>query len=184
MRTFGPQHFSIALLAAALAAAPLAAQQSARVDNVTPTARIIPARCSDAACGGDFQLAIVAALYPYDDGSIRGPSVLTLVIENRGSAPAPLATLDVAPLARFAVARRAPVAALMPGERTVVEIPLTLDPNGGAPCLSITVSPSIVPTAAQTQVYASGSPASEPSFTSPFTRPLTPPFVSLFGAGM
>lgn len=181
MRTFGPQHFSIAVIAAALAAAPLAAQRSARADDLTPRARIIPARCSDAGCGADYQLAIVAALYPYDDGSIRGPSVLTLVIENRGSAPAPLATLDVAPLARFAVARRAPVAALMPGERTVVEIPLTLDANGGAPCLSITVSPSVMPTAAQTQFYAGG-PVSGPPTVSPSL--VAPPFVSTMDEGL
>jgi hypothetical protein len=122
MRTFGSQHFSSTLLAvatsasllgASLAAAPLAAQSSST--ELTPSARLIPARCTDSACGGNYQLAIVAALYPYDDGSIRGPSVLTLVIENRGSAPAPLAALEVVPVAHFAnaafiSARRAPVA--------------------------------------------------------------------------
>lgn len=174
MRTFGSQHFSSTLLAvatsasllgASLASAPLAAQSSA---ELTPSARLIPARCTDSACGGNYQLAIVAALYPYDDGSIRGPSVLTLVIENRGSAPAPLAALEVAPVAHFAnaafiSARRAPVAALLPGERTVVEIPLTLDANGGAPCLAISVSPSIVPTPAQAQFYAAAPAAPEPA---------------------
>lgn len=182
MRTFGSQHFSTTLLAvaasaslvgASLAAAPLAAQSSSA--ELTPTARLIPARCTDSACGGNYQLAIVAALYPYDDGSIRGPSVLTLVIENRGSAPAPLAALEVAPVAHFAnaafiTARRAPVAALLPGERTVVEIPLTLDANGGAPCLSISVSPSIVPTPAQTQFYAAA-PVMTP-VTTPTAEPV------------
>lgn len=178
MRTFGLQHFSIALVAIAgsLAAAPVAAQQSV---DPAPTARIIPARCTDAACGGDFQLAIVAALYPYYDGTVRGPGVLTLVIENRGRAPAPISALEVAPLARFAsytVARRAPVDALMPGERTVVEIPLELDANGGAPCISITVSPSIVPTPAQRQVFASSTSNVEPPLD-------PPPFVSFIGEG-
>lgn len=188
MRTFGSQHFSSTLLAvaasaslvgAALAAAPLAAQSTT---ELTPTARLIPARCTDSACGGDYQLAIVAALYPYDDGSIRGPSVLTLVIENRGSAPAPLAALEVKPVAHFAnaafiTARRAPVASLLPGERTVVEIPLTLDANGGAPCLAISVAPSIVPTPAQTQLYAAAPPAPEPA-------PFMPPFVSFVDYGL
>src|SRR5690242_608250 len=163
MRTFGRQHSSFTLaiaFAGSLAAgslvtaAPLAAQQGAVGAS---SALVIPTRCTDAACGGDFQLAIVAALYPYYDGSVRGPGVLTLVIENRGRAPAPISTLAVAPLARFAsytVARQARVDALMPGERTVVEIPLQLDANGGAPCISISVSPSIVPTPAQTQFYA------------------------------
>jgi len=181
MRTFGRQHFSIALafagtLAAPVAATPLAAQQSA--DPVpAPSALLIPARCTDSACGGDFQLAIVAALYPYDDGTVRGPGVLTLVIENRGRAPAPLSMLEVAPVTRFAsfgAARRAPVDALMPGERTVVEIPLQLDANGAAPCISISVSPSIVPTPLEAQRYASATSIDEPSFASP-------PFVSFIG---
>lgn len=196
MRTFGSLHSSTIILAAAasLAAAPLAAQSPA---ESAPTARVIPARCVDAACGGNYQLAIVAALYPYDDGSIRGPSVLTLVIENRGATPAPLASLEVAPVAHFTNAaftmtRRAPVAALLPGERTVVEIPLTLDANGGAPCLAISVSPSIIPTPAQTQFYAAapatrGSAASSPGGTSFSTSFATsfdgsfgpPPFVSI-----
>lgn len=203
MRTFGPQHFSTAILATALAvastAAPLGAQQQPSSD-VAPTARFIPARCTDAACGGDFQLAIVAALYPYDDGVTRGPSVLTLVIENRGRAAAPLAALEVAPvtpLASFAVARRAPVAALLPGERTVVEIPLTLDANGGAPCLSITVLPGFAPTTTPMQFYASASTsspasashngvASEPSGGSPAIYPSLdpPPFFSIVDAGL
>lgn len=182
MRTFGSKHFSTAILAAAasvsLAAAPLAAQSSA---PLTPAARIIPARCADAACGGDYQLAIVAALYPYDDGSIRGPSVLTLVIENRGSTVAPLAMLDVAPVshfmnAAFTMTRRAPVAALLPGERTVVEIPLTLDANGGAPCLSISVSPSIAP--ARAQFYAK---APTPA---PVPAAWPTPFASFVGEGL
>lgn len=161
--------------------APLAAQQTA---DGAPTARIIPARCADAACGGDYQLAIVAALYPYDDGTIRGPGVLTLVIENRGSAAAPLTTLEAAPVARlanaaFSVARRAPVAALLPGERTVVEIPLTVGADGAVPCLSISVSPNIVPTPAQTQFYAAG-----PATSSRTTRSsLAPSFASVVGEG-
>lgn len=189
MRTFGLQHSSIALaLAASLAAvslaAPLAAQQRAGKGGdaapvPAPTALVIPAHCTDAGCGGDFQLAIVAALYPYYDGAVRGPGVLTLVIENRGRMPAPLSTLEVAPLARFAsytVARRAPVDALMPGERTVVEIPLQLDANGAAPCISISVSPSIAPTPAQAQRFASSAPADEPSFA-------PPPFVTFVEDG-
>ena len=182
MRTFGLQHFSIALaLAASLGGAPLAAQQSADTTPAAP-ALLIPARCTDAGCGGDFQLAIVATLYPYYDGTVRGPAVLTLVIENRGRMPAPLSTLEVAPVARFAsysVARRAPVAALMPGERTIVEIPLQLDAAGGAPCISISVSPSIVPTSAQAQRLASTLPAAGPSFAGPAFAP--PPFVSFVG---
>jgi len=191
MRTFGSKHFSSTLLAvatsaslvgASLAAAPLAAQSSST--ELTPSARLIPARCTDSACGGNYQLAIVAALYPYDDGSIRGPSVLTLVIENRGLAPAPLAALEVVPVAHFAnaafiSARRAPVAALLPGERTVVEIPLTLDANGGAPCLAFSVSPSIVPTPAQTQRYAAA-----PVAPAPESAPFTPPFVSFVDYGL
>lgn len=176
MRTFGLQHCTTAFFAATLIAAPLAAQRSAAPVEPAPSAHLIPARCSDAACGGDFQLAIVAALYPYDDGLVRGPSVLTLVIENRGSAPAPIATLAVTPVAHFsnasyAVERHAQMDALLPGERTVVQIPLTLDANGGAPCLAFTVSPSINPTLAQKAVYAVSTPTVEPPLS-------PPPFVS------
>jgi hypothetical protein len=181
MRTFGRHHFSIALaFAGSLAAAPLAAAQGA---DPAPTPRFIPARCTGAACGDDVRLAIVAALYPYYDGAVRGPGVLTLVIENRGDAPAPISTLEVAPVTRVAsyasyasytAARRASVDALMPGERTVVQIPLELDANGGAPCISIAVSPSILPTAARTQVFASSARAAEPPLE-------PPPFVSFVG---
>lgn len=183
MRTFGLQHCRTTLFATIITglsvATPLAAQRPDAPAPAAPTAHFIPARCTDALCGADFHLAIVAALYPYDDGVVRGPSVLTLVIENRGTAPAPIATLAVTPVAHFAnasfaVPRNAQVDALQPGERAVVQIPLVLDANGGAPCLAFTVSPSIVPTT-QRQVYAAaGAPAVEPPLS-------PPPFVSFVG---
>jgi hypothetical protein len=190
MRTFRSHHLVIAT-AALLVAAPASAQRPAGHASTpadpAPTARIIPARCDDSACRGDYQLAIVAALYPYDDGTLRGPGVLTLVIENRGPAAAPLATLDVAPVARFAVARHTPVAALLPGERTVVEIPVTVGADGSVPCLAISVGPSISPASAQAQVYAAAAPepAAPPAGRMSFAPPpfAPPPFVSFVDEG-
>jgi hypothetical protein len=162
MRTIGRgfRSLSFALALTAVVAVPAAAQRHVRrarqasTMGDAPTARAIPARCNGDACAEDYELAVVAALFPFDDGLTHGPAVLTLVIENRGTTRAPLAMLDVAPLMRNVAAHHSAVAALEPGERTVVEVPIEMGP-GGAPCIAITVGPSLMPTPTQSLFYAS-----------------------------
>lgn len=162
MRSLAP---TLALVSATLCAvSPLGAQRARQAlrrhhaartaDAYAPTAYTIPTRCSDTTCDdGDVDLAIVAALFPYNDGRIVGPGVITLVVENRGTTRAPLAVVDVTPLTRFASARHTSVGALGPGERTVIEIPVEMGPHG-APCVSISVTP-VVPPAVAPVVFAS-----------------------------
>lgn len=159
MRSIGRgfRTFSLALALTTIAAAPAVAQRHvhrARPVSDAPAARAVPARCNGDACGEDFDLAVVAALFPFDDGLTHGPAVLTLVIENRGTTAAPLATLNVAPLLRNVAAHRSAIAALQPGERAVVEVPIEMGPDG-APCIAVTVAPSLVPAPGQSFFYAS-----------------------------
>lgn len=153
----GFRTFSLALALTTIAAAPAVAQRHVhRASPVgdAPAARVIPARCNGGACDEDYELAVVATLFPFDDGLTHGPAVLTLVIENRGTTAAPLAMLNVAPLMRNVAAHHTAVAALEPGERTVVEVPIEMGPDG-MPCIAITVAPSLTPTPTQSLFYAS-----------------------------
>lgn len=159
MRTIrrGFRSLSLALALTTIAAVPAAAQRHVhrtRTVSDVPTARAIPARCNGDTCGEDYELAVVAALFPYDDGVTHGPAVLTLVIENRGTTAAPLSMLNVAPLMRNVAVHHSAIAALEPGERAVVEVPIEMGPDG-APCIAITVGPSLVPTPTQSLFYAS-----------------------------
>lgn len=156
----GFRSLSLALALTTIAAVPAAAQrhvrrsrQASTVDDA-PAARVIPARCNGDACAEDYELAVVAALFPYDDGLTHGPAVLTLVIENRGTTAAPLSMVNVAPLMRNVAAHHSAISALEPGERTVIEVPIEMGPDG-APCIAITVAPSLVPSPTQSLFYAS-----------------------------
>jgi hypothetical protein len=108
------------------------------------------------ASSSDYSLAIVAALFPYDDGVIRTEDpVLTLVVENRGSAPAPAFSVDVTQRTRLASFSRSPVAMLAPGERAVVQIPLEMTANG-APCVAVTLD--VTRQGPPAQFYAAATP--------------------------
>jgi len=184
MRTFGPSLAAIALGVALVSPSVASAQRNSRRsarDTGTPRTahRTAPRAASTSAnpCSedcGDYALAIVSALLPSDQPGSAAPEFVTLVIENRGTAPAPVSFISVAPRNQLAAARHSTVPALGPGERTTVRLPVETGPDG-TQCISITISPAPVPDPATTQVLASATPA-------PDTEAPTHPTVSDFTA--
>ncbi|HEV2644225.1 MAG TPA: hypothetical protein VGT98_16045 [Candidatus Elarobacter sp.] len=151
-----------ALIVSAVLASPLLAQRHgrrhARRAAHHTSAAMRAARMT--AHASDYSLEIVAALFPYDDGVTRGEPVLTLVVENRGTAPAPVFSVDVTQRTRFASFSRSPMSALAPGERAVVQIPLEMTPFG-APCVAVTLD-TWSRQGPPSQVYAAAPQASAP----------------------
>lgn len=102
----------------------------------------------------DYRLGVVNALFPYNDGTTAGPPLLTLVIENSGTARSPGSIVAVAPRNHLSLVSRLMIPSLAPGERSVVQLPLEIGPDG-APCIAITISPNLTPTLSETLRYAS-----------------------------
>ncbi len=82
------------------------------------------------------------------------PQMVTLVIENQGTAPAPVSFISVAPRNHLAAARHSTIPALAPGERATVQLPVVSGPDG-TQCVSITISPAPARDPATAQVLAS-----------------------------
>lgn len=142
MRTFGLSVGAVAL-AASLAAPSLANAQrnghrSLRRAAVPSAARSTAARCSSDC--GSYSLAVVSALLQVETPGSTSDMV-TLVIENRGTTPAPVSLVSVAPQNHLAAARRSTIPALAPGERATVQLPVETGPDG-TQCISITMAPA------------------------------------------
>ncbi|MGI8509062.1 MAG: hypothetical protein ACR2MQ_07030 [Gemmatimonadaceae bacterium] len=103
----------------------------------------------------DYTLSVVSALFPYDDGRTSGPPLLTLVVQNSGSARSPGSTIAVSPRSHLSLVSRLTIPPLAPGEKSVIQIPLEMGPDG-APCIAITISPGMAPsTLSESLRYAS-----------------------------
>ncbi len=126
MRTFGSQ-LGIVAVVASLAAPSVVAGQRA----------------------DDYSLAVVSALLPAPTAG-ETSDVVTLVIENRGTAPAPASVVSVAPRNHLSLARRSTIPLLVPGQRTTVQLPVEIGPDG-TPCISITITaiPTVDPAIAR-----------------------------------
>lgn len=92
----------------------------------------------------DYNLSVVSALFPYNDGRSMGPPVLTLIVQNSGSVRSPGSTIAVAPRNHLSLVSSLTIPPLAPGEKSVVQIPLQMGPDG-APCIAITISPGMAP---------------------------------------
>lgn len=92
----------------------------------------------------DYTLSVVSALFPYDDGRTIGPPLLTLVVRNSGTVRSPGSTIAVSPRNHLSLVSRLTIPPLAPGEKSVVQIPLEMGPDG-APCIAITISPGMAP---------------------------------------
>lgn len=92
----------------------------------------------------DYTLSVVSALFPYNDGRTMGPPLLTLVVQNSGSVRSPGSTIAVSPRNHLSLVSRLTIPPLAPGEKSVVQIPLEMGPDG-APCIAITISPGMAP---------------------------------------
>ncbi len=79
------------------------------------------------------------------------------MIENRGTAPAPVSFISVAPKNQLAAARHSTIPALAPGERATVQLPVDTGPDG-TQCISITISPAPARDPATAQTLASAAP--------------------------
>ncbi len=113
--------------------------------------------CGQQNCDEDFNVSVVSALFPYDDGRTVGPPLLTLVLQNKGTTRSPGSVVAVAPRNHLSLVSRLTVPPLEPGEKSVVQIPLQMGPDG-APCIAITINPSNVPTAEESIRFASAAP--------------------------
>lgn len=158
MRTLGLSLGAVAL-ATSLAVPSLAHAQrnghrSLRRSAIPGAARSATHPCS-ADCGA-YSLAVVSALLPVETPGSTS-DVATLVIENRGTAPAPVSLISVAPQNHLAAARRSTIPALAPGERATVQLPVETGPNGTR-CISITISPAPANDPATAQFLASAIP--------------------------
>lgn len=102
----------------------------------------------------DYTLSVVSALFPYDDGRTIGPPLLTLVVQNSGSVRSPGSTIAVSPRNHLSLVSRLAIPSLAPGEKSVVQIPLEMGPDG-APCIAITISPGMTPSLGESLRYAS-----------------------------
>lgn len=118
--------------------------------------RIMDCRIED--CSSQADVRVVSALFPYDDGRTVGPQLLTLVLENSGTARSAGSVVVVAPRQHLSLVSQQIVPSLAPGERTVVQIPLQVGPDG-APCIAITINQGISPTLDQSIRYASAASA-------------------------
>lgn len=163
MRTFGPSAGSslaaIALGVALVSPSVLSAQRNSRRSArgiAAPRAASAPAnRCSEDC--DDYSLAIVSALLPIEPSGSAGTEVVTVVIENRGAAPAPVSFISVAPRTHLAAARHTIIPALAPGERATVQLPVATGPDG-TQCISITISPAPARDPVAAQALASVAP--------------------------
>lgn len=97
---------------------------------------------------------VVRALFPYDDGTTTGPPILTLIVRNSGSARSRGSVVAVAPRNHLSMVSRMVVPSLAPGEMSVVQVPLEMGPDG-APCIAITITPSLVPSINESLRFAS-----------------------------
>ena len=168
MRTFGPSLAAIAI-GVALVSPPMASAQrnNRRSSHSTaaPRATSAPANPCSADCG-DYSLAIVSALLPAESSGSESAQVVTLVIENRGTAPAPVSFISVAPKNQLAAARHSTIPALAPGERATVQLPVENGPDG-TQCISITISPAPARDPATVQALASATPNRNSAVTTP-----------------
>jgi hypothetical protein len=123
------------------------AATSDEAGSVTPAASHCRANC------GAYSLAVVSAVLPSETEDASS-DVVTLVIENRGGLSAPVATISVAPRNHLTLARRTTIPALAPGERTTVELPVSMGPDG-TQCISITITPSPVSSPSTARFLAS-----------------------------
>lgn len=179
MRTFGLS-LGAAAIAATLATPSLAAaQRNSRRSSgrlVTPSAASSSMQPCSGSCG-DYSLAVVSALLPAKEAaSASSTAMVTLVIENRGAAPAPASFISVAPRNRLAAARHSTIPPLAPGERFTVQLPVENGPEGTR-CVSITISPAPVQDPATAQFLASSAanpPASAPASASASASALAP----------
>ncbi len=110
----------------------------------------------------DYTLSVVNALFPYNDGTTVGPPVLTLVIENTGTARSPGSVVAVTPRSHLSLVSRVVIPSLAPGERSVVQVPVEMGPDG-APCIAITFAPSTVPTLDEQLRFASANTIGAPT---------------------
>jgi hypothetical protein len=140
MRTF---RFSPAIvLAAASLAVPATAtaQRHARSSARERSAPAATAPAGASAQSGDYTLAVVSALLPTETPGTAS-AVVTLVIENRGTASAPVSVISVAPRNHLSLVSRSTIRQLAPGQRTTVELPVQNGPDG-TECISITITPA------------------------------------------
>ena len=159
MRTFGPSLAAIALGVALVAPSMASAQRNSRRSTrstASPRATRAPASPCSVDCG-DYSLSIASALLPSETSGLAGAQVVTLVIENRGTAPAPVSFISVAPKNQLAAARHSTIPALAPGERATVQLPVEAGPDG-TECISITISPAPARDPATAQTLASATP--------------------------
>lgn len=159
MRTFGPSLAAIALGVALVSPSMASAQRNSR-RSVRGTVVPRPTNASANPCSedcGDYSLSIVSALLPSESPESSGAEFVTVVIENRGTAPAPVSFISVAPRNQLAAARHSTIPALAPGERATVRLPVETGPDG-TQCISITISPAPLRDPATAHVLASATP--------------------------
>ena len=164
MRTFGlglrAPAFSAtvaALAAAALLAPSLASAQRNSRRAARPAATSEATNTASQPCGsdcGNYSLSVVSALLPSETAGATGSDFVTLVIENRGTAPSPASLVSVAPKTRLASSRMSAIPPLAPGERVTVQLPVEIGPDG-TQCVSITIRPAPAQDPARVQVLAS-----------------------------
>lgn len=102
----------------------------------------------------DYSLSVVNALFPYNDGTTVGPPLVTLVVQNSGTSRSPGSSIAVAPRNHLTLVNRVTIPSLAPGERSVIQVPLEIGPDG-ATCIAITITPGEVPTAIESLRFAS-----------------------------
>lgn len=159
MRTFGPSlaaiALGVALVSPSMAFAQRNSRRSARGTVVPRLAEAAANPCSEHC--GDYSLSIVSALLPSESPESSGAEFVTVVIENRGTAPAPVSFISVAPKNQLAAARHSTIPALAPGERATVRLPVETGPDG-TQCISITISPAPLRDPATAHALASATP--------------------------
>jgi hypothetical protein len=137
----------------------MASSRSARGSgNATGQARSAARRCAPQC--GDYSLAVVSALLPAriaGASAAATPELVTLVIENRGTALAPASVISVAPRQHVTLARQTSIPSLAPGERTTIQLPVEAGPDG-AECISMTITPAPVADPATARFLASAAP--------------------------
>ncbi len=148
--------FAAAIVAVTLLSPSVAsAQRHARHQSFTRPARDqspAVARCTEDC--DDYSLTVVSAVLPTaaTDGSW---GYVTVVIQNRGMATAPVSVISVAPQNHLSLARHSSLGALAPGERATVQLPVEIGPDG-TPCISINITTAPVPAAPEARFLAAG----------------------------
>ena len=158
MRLSGLTLGAIALAASVAAPSSANAQRNSQRSLRRPAASSA-VRSASQPCNSDcgsYSLAVVSALLPVATAGTTA-DVVTLVIENRGTAPAPVSVISVAPQHHLVAARRSTIPALAPGARVTVQLPVETGPDG-TQCISITMTPAPTATPATTQFLASAIP--------------------------